>query len=595
MDSGNNRAVEIRPSGVQTTLTSELNQAFGIAVDGAGNVFIADTNNNRIVEVPFGKAQVVVPVSGLYLPSDVDAAGDLFIADHGNSRVVEWSAAGVQTIVPTNGVSFPIGLALDGAGDLFVTDDVANLAVELPRSQPPAFHFVNTVAGTTSSDSPLSATVENIGNQPLNAIAPGLSISKASGDTVFAQVAGTGTPADCTTAFSLAPGSSCNLSISFTATEDNVYRGSAVLTDNSLNANPATQSILLTGLGTTVGTLLTLTIPDQTYGVAPFALNATSNSPAAIIYSVLSGPATISGNVLTITGTGHVTVQASQSAQTGYTGSVTRPGFTVNPVPLTVTANSTRRASGAANPTFTYTITGFVNGDTSSVVSGTATLTTVATSATPPGTYPITFSAEGLTAANYTFNYVNGSLIIGTQTIGLTPAVTANPATITIASSGGSGSTVLTVANFAGSSVTFTCTGLPAEASCNPGPLSSSNTATLQITTTAPSAALSMPPNRNGSAKTVYAVALPGLLAIGGLFATRRRQWRQLFVLLLLLSAGMAMTACGGSTNNTGTSGNPGNPSGPSDPGTPAATSTVTVTATDGAQTASVPITLVVQ
>ncbi len=264
VDSGNNRAVEIRPSGVQTTLTSELNQAFGIAVDGAGNVFIADTNNNRIVEVPFGKAQVVVPVSGLYLPSDVkvDAAGDLFIADHGNSRVVEWSAAGVQTIVPTNGVSFPIGLALDGAGDLFVTDDVANLAVELPRSQPPAFHFVNTVAGTTSSDSPLSATVENIGNQPLNAIAPGLSISKASGDTVFAQVAGTGTPADCTTAFSLAPGSSCNLSISFTATEDNVYRGSAVLTDNSLNANPATQSILLTGLGTTVGTLLTLTIPE---------------------------------------------------------------------------------------------------------------------------------------------------------------------------------------------------------------------------------------------------------------------------------------------------------------------------------------------
>ncbi|MEI9979675.1 MAG: MBG domain-containing protein [Edaphobacter sp.] len=331
------------------------------------------------------------------------------------------------------------------------------------------------------------------------------------------------------------------------------------------------------------------------YGVAPFALNATSNSPGAIIYSVLSGPATISGNILTITGTGHVTVQAGQYAQTGYTGSNVQTGFTVNPAPLTVTANSTRRASGAANPTFTYTITGFVNGDTSSVVSGTATLTTTATTASTPGTYPITFSTEGLTAANYSFNYVSGKLIIGTQTIGLTPTVTANPTTITIASPGGSGSTTLTVSNFPDSSVTFTCSGLPAGASCNPGALSNSNTSTLQITTAAPSAALSLPSN-HGDAKTVYALTLPGLLAIGGLFATRKRQWRRLFVLLLLLSAGMAMTACGaGVSGNPGNTGAPGTPGNPGNPGTPAATSTVTVTATDGTQTASVPITLVVQ
>ncbi len=83
-----------------------------------------------------------------------------------------------------------------------------------------------------------------------------------------------------------------------------------------------------------------------------------------------------------------------------------------------MTANSTQRASGAANPAFTYSITGFVNGDTSSVVSGTATLTTVATTTTPPGTYPITFSTKSLTAANYSFNYVSGTLTIGSQTIG---------------------------------------------------------------------------------------------------------------------------------------------------------------------------------
>ncbi len=86
----------------------------------------------------------------------------------------------------------------------------------------------------------------------------------------------------------------------------------------------------------------------------------------------------------------------------------------------------------------------------------------------------------------------------------------------------------------------------------------------------------------------MYALALPGLLAIGGLFTTRKRQWQKLFMLLLLFSAGMTMTACGGSGNKGG---NGGGGTG----GTPAGTSTVTVTATDGAQTASVPITLIVQ
>ncbi|AEU37813.1 glycosyl hydrolase 53 domain protein [Granulicella mallensis MP5ACTX8] len=167
-----------------------------------------------------------------------------------------------------------------------------------------------------------------------------------------------------------------------------------------------------------------------------------------------------------------------------------------------------------------------------------------------------------------------------------TPTITASSTTVTISAPGGSGSTMLTVVNFANSAITFTCSGLPAGASCNPGALSSSNTATLQITTTAASTAL-VSPAKSGTAQTMYALALPGLLAIGGLFATRKRQWQRLFLLLLLLSAGMMMTACNGS-NNSGNSG--GGTS-----GTPAGTSTVTVTATDGGQTATLPITLVVQ
>ncbi len=73
---------------------SGLNSPNSAAVDGAGNVFIADTLNSRVVEVPPGclsaSCQTTVGV-GLDHPYGVavDGAGDVFIADTLNSRVVE--------------------------------------------------------------------------------------------------------------------------------------------------------------------------------------------------------------------------------------------------------------------------------------------------------------------------------------------------------------------------------------------------------------------------------------------------------------------------------------------------------------------------
>ena len=64
--------------------------------------------------------------------------------------------------------------------------------------------------------------------------------------------------------------------------------------------------------------------------------------------------------------------------------------MTTRAAQLTVTANNQARLFGQANPPLTYTITGFVGGDTSAVVSGTAACTTTATPSSPAGTYPIT-------------------------------------------------------------------------------------------------------------------------------------------------------------------------------------------------------------
>ena len=69
--------------GAQTTVGSGLNYPTGVAVDGAGDVFIADSDNNRVVEVPAGGGAQTTVGSGLNYPSGVavDGVGDVFIAD----------------------------------------------------------------------------------------------------------------------------------------------------------------------------------------------------------------------------------------------------------------------------------------------------------------------------------------------------------------------------------------------------------------------------------------------------------------------------------------------------------------------------------
>ena len=82
------------------------------------------------------------------------------------------------------------------------------------------------------------------------------------------------------------------------------------------------------------------------------------------------------------------------------------------PATLTVTADNLTRPQGEANPPLTYTFSGLVNGDTASVVSGTPILSTTATIASPNGQYPIAITARHLSAANYDFTTVGGTLTV---------------------------------------------------------------------------------------------------------------------------------------------------------------------------------------
>ena len=92
--------------------------------------------------------------------------------------------------------------------------------------------------------------------------------------------------------------------------------------------------------------------------------------------------------------------------------------LTVNRAALMVTADNQTRVFSAANPSLTFTITGFVNSDTAATATtGVPSLTTTATTASAVGTYAITPTVGSLAAANYSFGFANGTLEI-------TPAAT---------------------------------------------------------------------------------------------------------------------------------------------------------------------------
>jgi hypothetical protein len=66
----------------------------------------------------------------------LDPAGDLFVADYAPSRLVELPAGGSQQALPFTGLRQPVGVAVDPAGDVFVADSFNDRAVELSPSVP---------------------------------------------------------------------------------------------------------------------------------------------------------------------------------------------------------------------------------------------------------------------------------------------------------------------------------------------------------------------------------------------------------------------------------------------------------------------------
>jgi len=122
------------PAGALTPLVSSgLSSPSGLEVDGAGNVYIADTGNNAVKTwQPSSHAVTNLVSEGLSSPSGVavDGAGNVIIADRDNSTVKQWQAASrTVTDLLSTGLNAPHDVAVDNAGNVYVAD-FANAAIK---------------------------------------------------------------------------------------------------------------------------------------------------------------------------------------------------------------------------------------------------------------------------------------------------------------------------------------------------------------------------------------------------------------------------------------------------------------------------------
>jgi sugar lactone lactonase YvrE len=136
-DTGNGRIRKITPSGVVSTLATGFSSPFGVAVDSTGNVYVADTGNGRIRQItPSGVVSTLA--TGFNSPNfvAVDSSGNVIVSDTLNSVIRKITPSGVVTTLAglvgssgsTDGAgsdarfNAPGGVAVDSAGNVFVGD-----------------------------------------------------------------------------------------------------------------------------------------------------------------------------------------------------------------------------------------------------------------------------------------------------------------------------------------------------------------------------------------------------------------------------------------------------------------------------------------
>ena len=258
----------------------------------------------------------------------------------------------------------------------------ATVTVSVDQAAPDvSVNSVNLTYGTPLSNSQLTGTAAwTVGGDVVN----------VPGSFAYTSAAGT----------VLSTGDGQSESVTFTPTDSTDYV--AVAAPMAIDISPASLTITADNQSKTYGSAFTFagtefTTSGLVNGDTVTSVTLTSAGAAATA-DVAGSPYEIAPSAAVGIGMGNYSITYNAGA------------LTVNPAPLSITANDASRAVGQANPTFTAQYSGFVLGQGPTVLSGTLAFSTSGTAGSPAGQYPIVPS--GLNSANYAITFINGTLTV---------------------------------------------------------------------------------------------------------------------------------------------------------------------------------------
>ena len=426
----------------------------GVTIDGQGNLYIADTGNNRIVSLPYNGSWNVANAfafgSGLTAPlaTAVDPSGNLYVADSGSGQIYilpQPYSSGIQELVAV-GYNNPSSLATDASGSLFVVDQGANSIFRIPNisgalspnaaievgfgvaapygvavdttgnllvtdaTNKAAYH-VNRVSITetfgdwalSTPSGPLPVNVENEGNQTLTFSSPFYTATGNTGD--FSLGTPTGAEPACADGGTVAVGAVCEMDAIFDPSASGTRTDTLAISSNAQNT--AASQVVLTGVGTSASATTTVLAVKSPTGTPSFGqaitLTATvtstggtaAGSAQLLVDGVVAGYAPLSSGGVATFSLSMGLSGGSHSLQAVYLGTTSFAGSTSAVLPLSVSTAAT---------TTTLTITPPYVSPNSALPGNSVTLTAT-----------INFAGVGIPTGIVTF--ATGSTTLGTASV----------------------------------------------------------------------------------------------------------------------------------------------------------------------------------
>ncbi|MFZ0964017.1 MAG: Ig-like domain repeat protein [Terriglobia bacterium] len=421
----------------------------GVAVGPNGTVYIAarTSNGSNIVQVTEAGVASILNATGITFIDPqgvfVDGMGNVYVEDPGNTQngsspIVRITMDGVVSVLNISGLTSPstlaagYGITTDSSGNLYIPD-WNNSRIVFANVSGGALTFpTGTKQGTAdSTDDPMTATVTNLGNQPL---------VFSTNPTYTADF--TNNPSDanlCTSSTSLSSGTDCDVSVDFTPQSVGSVSAGITVTDNTLNVSGSTQQVSVSGTGLTPGDTTstgvsispTSLINGQTATITATVTDTTAGDTSNIPTGTVTFTDTVGATITTLNGGSSVNLSAGKAILTGvllsgigthtinavyagisesYLTSTGSNTVALSKAPVTVTGPATQpvpvthgqTGSAAISITGPYTTIpvpsgsltyNILNASSTNVASGTLTLTLGATSSAAAVPIPNTLAA----------------------------------------------------------------------------------------------------------------------------------------------------------------------------------------------------------